>query len=207
MPVRSGVTLTRLFEEHRLNAILAWGGCGVLAGLAIWEIARGNVRWGIFVLFVATLAILPGPFYRSLTTTLPWELIGLITAAAGWRFFVPGSELALYGVTAGAAVVIATELHLFTATRMNHRFVVMLVAVSTAAVAGGWALLSWAADVYLGTNYITTNAELMGDFLAAAIAGVIVGILFDLYVRWWETRIDRLTPVFATQEEWDPDER
>lgn len=192
---RYGAELARLFEAHPLNAGLAWLASGLLAGVALWELASGDLPWGGFVLAVAVLATLPGPFYRSLTTTLPWELVALVAGAAGWRALAPGSELALFAVVAGAGVIISAELHLFTAARMSHRFVVLLVAVATAAVAGAWALVSWAADAVIGTSYITTNAELMGDFLAAAIAGVVAGVGFEAYVRWWEARLDRLTPL------------
>lgn len=191
----SGVDLSRLFEEHALNAALAWTGCGVLAALALSELVRGNLRWGVVVAFVALLAIVPGPFYRSLTTTLPWELVALVATSVGWRSIAPESELALFAVIAGAALLVAADLQLFTAARLSHRFVVGLVAVATAAIAGAWALLSWAADLYLGTDYITTNAELMWDLTAASVAGVLAGVVFDVYVRWWEARIDRLTPL------------
>lgn len=199
MPDRYGSELVRLFEAHPLNAALAWIASGLLAGVGLWELASGDLPWGAFVLGVAVLAMLPGPLYRSLTTTLPWELVALVAGAAAWRALAPGAELALYAVVAGAAVVLSAELHLFTAARMGHRFVVLLVAVATAAVAGAWALVSWGADAVLGTNYITTNAELMGDFLAAAVAGGIAGIAFDAYVGWWEARLDRLTPLLGEE--------
>lgn len=195
MSDRYGAELVRLFEDHPVNAALAWLASGLLAGVGLWELANGDLPWGAFVLGVAVLAALPGPFYRSLTTTLPWELVAIVAGAAAWRALAPGSELALYAVVAGAAVALSAELHLFTVARMSHRFVVLLVAVATAAVAGSWALLSWGADAVLGTSYITTNAELMGDFLAAAVAGVVAGVAFDAYVRWWEARLDQLTPL------------
>jgi len=203
MADRYGTDLAHLFEEHTLNALLAWTGCGILSGVALYELARGEVRWGGIVLLVAILAILPGPFYRSLTTTLPWEFVALLAAAVVWRSVAPASELALYAVIAGAAILIAADLQLFTSARMSHRFVVVLVAIATAAVAGAWALIGWAADWHLGTTYITTNAELVGDFISASIAGLIAGVVFDLYVRWWEARLDRLTPLLTDHGEAD----
>ncbi len=206
MSDRDGTDLAHLFQEHTLNAILASIGCIILSGVALRELARGEIRWGWTVLFVAVLAILPGPFYRSLTTTLPWELVALVTAAVGWRSVAPASEFALFAVIAGAAILIAAELQLFTSTRMSHRFVVLLVAIATAAVAGAWALIGWAADWYFGTRYITTNPELMGDLIAASMAGLIAGVVFDLYVRWWEARLDRLTPLLTDHGGRTPDE-
>lgn len=196
---RFGADLARLFGADPLNAGLAWLGCGLLVAVAGWELARGNLPWGGFVLAVGVLAAVPGPFYRSPTVTLPWELVALVAVAAAWRGVTPSSELGLFALVAGAAVLVAAELHLFTSARMSHRFVVLLVAVATAAVAGAWALASWAADAVLATDYVTTNGELMGDFLAASVAGVAAGLLFDGYVRWWEGRLDRLTPLLAEE--------
>lgn len=197
MSDRYGTDLTHLVEDHSLNAILAWLAAAVLVGFALTALSRGDVTWGGFVLLVAILAIIPGPFYRSLTTTLPWELIALVAVAVGWRALVPTSDIALYAVVAGMGLLIGAELHLFTSARMSHRFVVLLVTIATMATAGAWALVSWGADAYLGTTYITTNTELMGDFIAASIAGLLAGVFFDVYVRWWEARLDRLTPMLT----------
>lgn len=202
-PARAGTPdhdPTRLFVAHRTNAILAWLGCLSLVGIAFLELWRGDLAWAALVAFVAVLAIIPGPFYRTWLTTAPWELIAAVTAMVAWRSLASSSELALFAVIAGAAVLIAANLHLFTAARMSHRFIVVLVAISTAAVAGGWALVSWAADLSLGTSYITTNAELMWDLTAASLTGIVAGLAFDLYVRWWEARVDSLTPTVATGE-------
>lgn len=201
MRLQSGVPLAELFEEQWLNAALSWTLDIVLMGFGIWELARGEARWGILVLFIALLAMVPGTFYKSVITTLPWEINALVTAAVGWQFFAPESGIARNAVIASGALLIVTELNLFTTTRMNHRFVVVLVAISTAAIAGAWALLGWASDTYLATNYIISNEELMGDFIAAAFVGVVAGILFDLYVRIWEARMDRLTPLLASKSE------
>lgn len=184
----------RLFVAHRTNAILAWLGCAVLVGVALFDLWRGDLTWAGFVTFVAALAIVPGPFYRSWRTMAPWELVALVAAAVVWRTLTVDAELALFAAT---AVLLAVNLHLFTETRMSHRFIVALVAISTAAIAGAWAVVSWAADIYLGTSYIATNSELMWDLAAASIAGVVAGVAFDLYVRWWEARLDALMPTAA----------
>lgn len=194
MADRYGTNLTRLVEEHPLNAALAWGCTAITTAIGVVALVSGNLTWGLTVLVVALLASLPGPLYGSLETTLPWELVGMVLIACGWRMIEPTSEAALFAVIAGAAILIAAEIHLFTRTRLSHRFVVALVAVATAAVAGAWALLSWGADAFLGTNYITTNAELMQDLTVAAFVGIIAGFLFDVYVRYWEGRFDVLTP-------------
>lgn len=59
--------------------------------------------------------------------------------------------------------------------------------IATLAVAGVWAVLRFNADIYLGTSYLTTNEALMEEYINAALAGNIAGIVFDIYF----TRRDR----------------
>jgi hypothetical protein len=199
MSDRYGTSLTRLVEEHPMNAALAWASAALIAAIGVVVLAGGNLTWGLSVLVVALLAVIPGPLYGSLETTLPWELIALVAGAVAWRTVLPGSEAALYAVIAGAAILIAAELHLFTRARLSHLFVVALVAIATAAVAGAWAMISWAADSFLGTAYISTNTELMWDLTTASVVGVLAGILFDLYVRYWEARFDDMVSELAVR--------
>ncbi|MFB6137345.1 MAG: hypothetical protein ABEJ42_03245 [Halobacteriaceae archaeon] len=195
MRPHAGVDLSRLLQDRFANAALAWLCVGLAAVLGVRELAVGDPLWGVLVLFVAGLAAVPGAFYRSVTTTLPWELVALVAATAGWRTVDPRAEAALYAVAAAAALLVAAELHLFTTARLSHRFTVVLVAFGTAGIAGAWALTSWAADAVLGTSYITTNAELMGDFVAASVTGLLAGVVLDGYVRACEARLAGLARV------------
>lgn len=194
MSDRFGVDLGRLASADTPNAALSWTAGLALLGLAAIDLSTGGLAWGLVTLLAAGLAVAPGLFYRTLTTTLPWELVALVALAAGWRLLDPAAALAPHALVAGTAILLAADLHCFTATRLSHRFVVVLVALATVAVTGGWALLAWGVDGALGTDYLTTNAALMAEFAAAALTGLIAGLAFDVYVRYWEGRLDRFTP-------------
>jgi hypothetical protein len=141
------------------------------------------------------LAALPGPFYRTYTATLPWEVLAVTLAVLGWLAFAPGQVLAQYLTFAVVALLIAFEIHLFTPVRMSHRFAVLFVTISTTAMAGIWSIARWLVDIAIGTTATPGHEALMWEFVAATVVGAVAGVAFDLYVRWWEGRLDRLTPL------------
>ena len=196
-----GVDLDRLVADRRRNARLAWTLVGALVALAGVEAALGDA-WSAGVLaVVAVLATLPGPFYRTYTATLPWEVLAVTTVALGWFAVAPGHVLAEYVTFAVVALLIAFEVHLFTPVRMSHRFAVLFVTISTTAMAGVWALARWSVDLTFGTTMAPGHEALMWEFVAATVVGIGAGVAFDLYVRWWEGRLDRLTPLLAGEGE------
>jgi hypothetical protein len=50
-------------------------------------------------------------------------------------------------------------------------------------------------DIAIGTMATPGHEALMWEFVAATVVGAVAGVAFDLYVRWWEGRLDRLTPL------------
>lgn len=195
-----GVDLDRLVAEHRRNARLAWCILGALVVLAGIEMALGDVLTAGLLIVVAVLAALPGPFYRSPTATLPWEILGVTLLVLGWLAFTPDQVLAEYFSFAVIALLITFELHLFTPVRMSHRFAVLYVMVSTTAMAGLWSLARWGVDLVFGIGVTPGHEGLMWEFVAATVVGVAAGVAFDRYVRSWKTRLDRLTPLVAEDE-------
>jgi len=195
-----GVDLDRLVAEHRRNARLAWcilGGLLVLAGI---EVVLGDVLTAGLLIVVAVLAALPGPFYRSPTATLPWEILGVTLLVLGWFAFTPDRVLAGYFTFAVIALLITFELHLFTPVRMSHRFAVLYVMISTTAMAGLWSLARWGVDLLFEIGVTPGHERLMWEFVAATVVGVAAGVAFDRYVRSWKPRLDRLTPLVAEDE-------
>jgi hypothetical protein len=97
------------------------------------------------------------------------------------------------------ALMLAVQLDLFTPVRMNDRFAVLFVVVATTAAAGIWALSQWLSDIYLGTGFLLGRGDphavetaLMWDFVAATIAGVVSGVLFEFYFRRLSAADERL---------------
>jgi len=73
---------------------------------------------------------------------------------------------------------------------MSHRFAVVFVVVTTMAAAGIWAVVRWLSDVLVGTRFLydgrpehVIEEALMWDFVAATVAGVFAGVLFEYYFR------------------------
>ncbi|MDY6765224.1 MAG: hypothetical protein SV377_06010 [Halobacteria archaeon] len=195
-----GVDLGNLFEDHRLNARLSWSLIVFLVVISVVEFLIGEWIRGLVVGLVTLLAVLPGPFYRTHEVTLPWEIIAVVAIVLTWLSLTPDAVVPIYLTIAAVALIIAVELHIFTKVRMTHRFAVAFVVIATSATAGIWAVFRWLSDVYLGTSFIPTHNALMWEFVYATLAGIGAGVFFDLYVRWWEAKIDRLTPLIEEHQ-------
>jgi hypothetical protein len=66
----------------------------------------------------------------------------------------------------------------------------VFVAIATVATAGLWAEMRWLSDILFGTSLMldgrpehVIETALMWDFVAATVAGVVAGVLFELYFR------------------------
>jgi len=186
--------LATVLTSTRTNAILGWIVIGLVVATAVGNLVSGNPLWGGFDLAVACLLALPPLALRSRRATIPWE-IALLSALP---LFVHSlvthplvGQLTTYFAVAAIALVVAVELHLFTPVQMSVGFAVGFVAVSTLAAAGFWAIARWSSDVLLGTHLVVNPAqttleqerELMIEFVASALAGLLAGVLFELYVR------------------------
>ncbi len=192
-------TLRDVVEQRRINAGLAWLVVGFLVVAAVGTALGGDPVWGVFVLSVAALAIVPPIATRHPTAMLPWEVLALAALPAIGRTLVVGETVA--GVTlsgrvvtffavAAVALVVAVELDVFTTVRMTEPFAVVFVSLTTTATAGVWALLRYLTDTLLGTRLLldgrpehTVERALMWDFVAATAVGVLAGLLFAAYFR------------------------
>jgi uncharacterized membrane protein YbjE (DUF340 family) len=91
---------------------------------------------------------------------------------------------------ASVALIIAVELDVFTPVRMNQGFAVFFVTIATMAAAGIWAVFRYASDLLLSTHFLldgrpetVVERALMLDFVAATLAGIVAGLLFEFYFR------------------------
>jgi hypothetical protein len=178
--------LDALVEDKRVNAGLAWLLIGFLLVVAVGSLLQGDLLWMLLAAAVAALALVPPIAYRNTEAMLPWEV--LVLAALP----ILGRELATLALTtrvatylsvAAVALIVAVELHVFTPVRMTHWFAVLFVVVATIATAGVWAVVQWLSDVYLGTEFLGTEYQLMWDFVYATVVGVFAGIIFEWYFR------------------------
>lgn len=173
-------------KDARLNAVLSWLLVAFLLVVVVESVVDRDLLWAGFTLAVVFLALVPAVAYRSPKVMLPWEvLIVAILPILGRSFATLAltSRAATYLSVAAVALIVAVELHVFTAVRMTHGFAVVFVAVATMASAGIWAVAQWLSYVYLGTNLVAGNSRMMWGFVWASVAGIGAGVLFDLYFR------------------------
>lgn len=173
-----------LLDDERLNAVLSWAlVVGVLVG-AGRSVLRGDLLWGGFAACVALLSAFPPVLARNARTTLPWEIVLLAALPVLGRAFFAAQVggFASYLAVAALALIVALELHVFTAVEMSRTFAVGFVVIATMATAGLWALARWVADIYLGTGFLASEDALMWEFVASTGAGIFGGVVFAWYV-------------------------
>ncbi|MFB6183449.1 MAG: hypothetical protein ABEI96_02745 [Haloarculaceae archaeon] len=186
--------LELLLRSQQTNAVVAWVVIVAVALAAVAGVVAGRFLWGGFAVAVGALVLLPPIAHRDATVMLPWEIILLTALPVLGRTYatVPVTgQIATYLSVAALALVVAVELHLFTPVRMNVPFAIAFVVVATLATAGFWAVARWLADVYLGTAFfhdpaltpIQTEHQLMWEFVASTVAGLLGGVVFEFYVR------------------------
>lgn len=203
--------LRPVLRSRRLNAGICWLLIAFLGAMAGAQAAAGELLWAGFVTTLAVLAVVPAVVYRSAWAMLPWEVLALASLPVLGRVLVVGETLfgvvltgrvVTYLAVAAVALIVAVELDVFTPVRMNYSFAVLFVVVTTMATAGVWAVVQWLSDVYLGTGFVLTGdpeavveRTLMLDFVAATVAGLLAGVVFELYFRRYADATARLPTV------------
>lgn len=194
--------------DERVNAVTAWAIIAVLGATAVAEWVVGEPLWAGVVGVVVALAAAPPAVFRDPRAMLPWELLALVAVPVIGRALILDrtvggitltGRVTTYLAVAAIALVIAVEIDLFTGVRMNDRFAVLFVVVATTAAAGLWAVAQWLSDSVLGTAFLlgrgpahVVEEALMWDFVAATLAGVLSGVLFEFYFRRRATTEARL---------------
>lgn len=194
-----GAGLRRLVEQRRLNAVLGWVFVSGLCLIGVAAVVDGNPLWAGFTLALVALAVAPAVAFRRFDAMLPWEVLALASIPSLAQLLVPGQtvggvtltgRVTTYVAVAAAALILTVELDVFTPVRMSDSFAVLFVAIATVATAGLWAEIRWLADIFFGTTFLldgrpehVIETALMWDFVAATVAGVLTGILFELYFR------------------------
>ncbi|SFS97042.1 hypothetical protein [Halostagnicola kamekurae] len=194
--------LDQLLDDGRRNAIVAWLLVGLLSCASVGVVVTTGVLWSLFALVLVVLAVIPPLAYRTAYVMLPWEV--LLMAALPVVGLALGSELlssqfGAYFAVAAISLVIAVELQSFTPIRLSPGFAVVLVVMGTLASAALWGIVRWGSDVYLGTDFITTNEALMYEWIYSTIAGLFAGVVFTVYFRRQITMADRV-PAELTDE-------
>ena len=207
--------LGKLFEEHRLNAVVSWVLVAIVVLAAVEEVVLGDWLWTVFALAVAAVAVIPPVKYRRRLVMLPWEVLllaalpvlgrtalvrGLVNdlvlaTMPGVQEFLsasPVSSTAAYVAVAAFALIVVVELHVFTPVKLTSGFAVLTVVVLTLAAAGVWAVVQWLSDVYLGTAFVVkpglTPEEMDALVMWDFVAATAAGVLAGVVFEWYFRR-------------------
>lgn len=192
-----------MLADRRKNAYAGWLLVAFLASVAVGTLLGGDLVWAAFVAGVLTLAVVPPVAYRDWTVMLPWEVLAMAALPVIGRSLATvelTGDLAMYLSVAALALILAVELHTFTPVRMTYGFAVFFVVVTTMATAGLWAVTRWAFDLLIGTQFLlepgvpesAVHDELMWEFVYSTVAGLLAGVVFELYFRRWADLTSRV---------------
>jgi hypothetical protein len=192
--------LVHILHDTRLNTVLSWAIVLVLIFLATVNFFEGRYTWTILIIFVVIIVILPGLFFCKPSVMPYWlllllVLIPIVGNTTAYYFFL--TRIPVYISVATLSLLIVAEINWFTSVRMNPKFAIYLVIITTLAVTGMWHFMRWALDVMIGTTFLldgrsvdVINTAVMYEFIYALIAGIVAGVLFGWY---FETMIGKGT--------------
>ena len=172
-------------RDDRVNALITWTLTAVLVLAAVDRLLSGRAVAALFAVGTAGLAALPPVLTRSRARTVPWPILAVATfpyaAGSVQRTF---AELVVAGAGVAALAMLAVvALQLTTTVRITSWFAVPFVFLVTLAVTGLWTVVAAASATYFGGAFVETNAELMRVYTAAAVGGLLGGLLFRWYFR------------------------
>ena len=175
-----------------MNAIFSWVLLIYLIITSFNIFLDGSITWSIYTLLIVLLVFLPVMRSQKVTDMVPFEVLFLLAipfTLKGIEFGLVGSYTLNYLSASAVALLVIVELDTFTSFKTNHWFSVYLVMLTTAAVAGLWAVMRWFSDIYLGTSLIVSENLLMLEFAGATLAGSVAGQIFGFYFRERDRRM------------------
>lgn len=196
-------TAEDLLADRRNNALVGWVLLVFLGAVATESVVTGDLAWAVFVAGVLALCILPALAFRDPEVMLPWEVVAMAALPTFGRAvatFELTSDLGVYLSVAALALIVAVELDLFSTVRLTVGFAIAFVVFATMATAGAWAVLRWSMDTVIGTEFLIESGvddqtildDLMIEFLYSAAAGLVAGLVFELYFRRRASPADRI---------------
>jgi hypothetical protein len=177
--------LDALLDDPKRNAAAAWLLVAAALFATVESALDGRPVWAGFVAVAVVVLALPALVVGDPSVTLPGEVVALAVLPALVRTFGPEplADAATHLGVAALALALVVELSAFTSAELAPWFAVALVAMTTMAAAGAWAVVQFHADQWLGTSYVRSQNVLMWDLVAATASGVVAGGLFELYFR------------------------
>jgi hypothetical protein len=174
-------------RDERVAVPASWLLTLVALVVAVESLVELDLVVGLYAGSVAAVAVLPVVDARLVSAVAPWEALAVAALPViGWALDVGvlQSRPAIHLAVAGFAILMATELQIYTTVRMSDGFATAFVVIATLANAGVWAVLQWFADFLFATRFLGSHDDVMWGFVAAGVAGAVGGLLFTAYFRY-----------------------
>jgi len=183
-------------REQILEAEVSWISSLLLFFCTVYSLLRMDVLWVFFGITALSLYVLPIVTMRNPFKALPWEMAILLSAPLilhlaarshalnehlhWWDDF---TSVAFAFSLATIGFLLTVELQMYTQVKMNRAFAVFFVIMFTLAIAGFWQIGEFVGDKVYGTNIQGDNTAVMTTLVWNLIGGIIMGIVYDLYLR------------------------
>lgn len=162
------------------NATLSWLLIAILVAAVVANLVNGAILWAGFFSVVIAIALVPVVFTRNASIMVSWEILLLsVLPALAQVSGVFARPLGYLSVAALGLLVVA-EINQFTSARLPGWFLAVFVVMTTMSVASVWTIVRYAANLMVGTNFVTTVDALMWDLVVASSVAVGFGVLFQI---------------------------
>lgn len=181
-------SLDVLVSSESLNAIIGWTSSGILALVLGYTVLSNALLWAGFSCAVLVVILLPPWSTGRWSVMAPWplSLISAIAVLTGGFGVFP--EIAGYFAVAALALLTAIELDAFTSVKMSRRFAVVFAVLTTLAVQSLWIIAQYYSDLWLGTDYLSSQVELQVDIVLVTLVGLAMGAVFE----WYFARVEHV---------------
>ena len=195
-PKGAGALLKSQTRERILESEISWIASLVLFFSTVYSLLKMDVLWVFFGITALSLYILPIITMRNPFRALPWEMTILLSAPLilhiasrsralnehlhWWDDF---TSLAFAFSICTLGFLLTVELQIYTSVKMNRPFAIFFVVMFTLAISGFWQVGEFIGDQVYGTHYQGNNTDAMKTLVWNLVGGIIMGFIYDLYLR------------------------
>ncbi|MDQ1372051.1 MAG: hypothetical protein QG582_966 [Candidatus Thermoplasmatota archaeon] len=194
----TGVTPARPTRPSRrvVEAQASWIACTVLFLCTVYVVLDIDVLWSVFGVAALTFYMLPIVSNRDPFRALPWEMTLLLSSPIilhisegsraldeniGWWDDLTSLSFAFSFATIG--FLLTLMLDMYTEVKMNRAFAVFFVVIFTMAVSGFWQVGEYLSDVFVDTENISSNTQVMKEFIWVTAGGLVMGFVYGAYIK------------------------
>lgn len=179
-----------------LEAEASWVASLVLFFCTVYVVLDMDVLWSVFGVAAISLYVLPIVSMRDPFVALPWEMTLLLSSPIilhisessralneNIAFWDNLTALSFAFSIATVGFLLTVELQMYSDVKMNRPFAVFFVIMFTLAVSGFWQLGEYLSDVIISTDNISSNGQVMKEFLWVTFGGLLMGFVYDAYMK------------------------